>query len=86
MKDLITLPQQIRAADSLNTISEIITDKLRNWDCFDLDVESSMLPAVKRVIKARDLDWEDPGLQYGGVITIVVGVKGADFKAHEEER
>ena len=96
-KSLVKLPERIRAADSLNTINDVITDKLKKWDCFDLDVEESTLPAVKRVFKARNLEWrhlgypdkDDPEAEpciYGGIVTIVVGYKGADFEGHERER
>jgi hypothetical protein len=85
-KALVKLPARIRAADSLNTINDVITDKLKKWDCFDLDVEKSMLSAVKRVAKARDLEWRDPEFEVDNVITIVVGHKGADFEDHERRR
>ena len=95
MKDLIKLPRRICAADSLHKINDILTDKIRQWDVFDLDVEESMIDSVKRVIKARDLEWrnmEFPQLDdsetfiYDGVATLVVGAKGADFEKHEEDR
>ena len=95
MKDIVKQPRRIHAADSLNTINDIITDKVKQWDVFDLDVEHSMLSPVKRVIKARDLEWrhmEFPQLGdgetfiYDGIATLVVGVKGANFEEHEDNR
>ena len=84
--DLVKTEPRIRVSDSLNTISDIITTKLKRWDCFDLDVPKSRLEATKRVIRARDLEWVDPELEVDDVITLVVGVKGADFEEHERMR
>ena len=85
-KDLVKRPTRIEVEDSLSKISDIITGKLAQWDCFDVELPVIRLEAVKRVIKARDLEWADPDLAYDDIIVIVVGVKGADFKDHEERR
>jgi len=76
----------ITPEDSLDRINAVITTKLREWDCFDIGLHKDRLGAVKRVIKARDLEWRDPELAYQDEIVITVGVKGADFKKHDEDR
>jgi hypothetical protein len=82
----VTVPDHITPEDSLSRISDVITNNLKKWDCFDISLHTDRLEAVKRVVKARDLEWRDAELEYQDEVVIVVGVKGADFKKHEEDR
>jgi len=82
-KALVKTEPIIRASDSLSKISEMITDKLKRWDVFDLNVR---LSAVKRILTARDLEYNHPEFEADGVVVIVVGKKGADFDEHERNR
>jgi len=85
--ELITYHHSIpQPPDSLEELNNVLTDKLKKWDCFDFDVPRHRLEAMKRAIEGRDLEWFDPDLEIDDVITIVVGTKGADFEDHERRR
>jgi len=77
--------------DSLEGLSNLITKRLKQWDCFDVNVSSERLSAFKRVIVARGLEWAnmeggDEPFVYDGIATLVVGERGADFEDHERRR
>jgi len=75
--------------DSLEELSNLLTDKLIRWDCFDFDVTVERLNAFKKIIVARGLEWvyamDDP-TPWRGIVTLVVGVPGTDFEEHENLR
>ena len=88
---LKTLPAMPQPPDSLEELSNLITQKLKKWDCFDFDVTLKRLNAVKKIIKGRGLEWQnmhgaDEHFVYQDVVTIVIGVPGADFEDHERRR
>jgi hypothetical protein len=82
----VTVSDYITPEDSLSRINDVITANLKKWDCFDIGLHKDRLEAVKRIIKARDLEWRDAELEYQDEVVLVVGVKGSDFKQHEEDR
>jgi len=86
---LKTLPAMSQPSDSLEELSNLITEKLKKWDCFDFDVTPKRLNAMKKIIKGRDLEWVyamEDSEPYQGIVTLVVGVQGADFEDHERRR
>jgi hypothetical protein len=92
---IVRKPSGIKVSDSLSKINDIISDRIKKWDCFDLDAPLERLDAVKRVIVARDLEWRNmeypekgtgEDFVHDGIVTLVVGVKGADFEDHERRR
>lgn len=85
-KALVETEPAITAEDSLTKINDVITDKLKKFDVFDLNVYKGRSSAVKRVIKARGLEWRNSEFMIGSVIVLVVGVQGADFAEHERNR
>jgi len=87
----IKTPSLPQPTDSLSELSDLLTEKLRKHDCFDFDVTLRRLNALKKIIKARGLEWvhangQDEPFEFEGVVTIVIGVQGADFEKHERER
>jgi hypothetical protein len=77
--------------DSLEELNTLITENLKKWDCFDFDVTPKRLNALKKILKGRDLEWvhmegEDEPFEHKGIITLVVGIQGADFEDHERRR
>ena len=90
-KQLVICQGLQQPPDSLEELSNILTKSLKRSDCFDFDVSPKRLNAMKKIIKARDLEWAhmegaDEPFEYQGVVTIVVGVQGADFEDHEQRR
>ena len=73
---------------SLNELSDEITEKLKKFDVFDIDVPTVRIKAFLKILKARDFEWMPTDFVYDNKETIVVGKKGADFSfdLHEEER
>jgi hypothetical protein len=72
--------------DELRELNDKITEKLKKWTIFDIDVPKRRLSQFIEVIEQRNLVWHDPGLEHKGVVTLVIGKIGSDFKEHEEER
>jgi hypothetical protein len=77
--------------DKLKEIDAEITLKLKSYDVFDLQgFPKRLKDKVIEVIEKRNLKFVDSGdeAMVGEVPTcfLVVGLKGADFTAHEAER
>jgi len=76
--------------DSLEELSNLLTESLKKWDCFDFDVSLKRLNAFKKIVVARELEWVNADgeeqCEYEGVVTLVIGKPGADFEKHERER
>lgn len=82
--------------EELKELNDEITEKLKKWKIFDLDVPVNRLGgligrlklhSIISVIEKRNLIWADPGFSNcKGKRTIVVGVRGSDFAQHEKDR
>ena len=85
------VPPIAQPPNSLEELSNLLTEKLKEYDCFDFDVPMNRLNAMKKIIKGRDLEWvnmegADETFEFNGVATIVIGKPGADFERHEQLR
>lgn len=86
----------LSSTDELRELNDEVTEKLKKWKMFDLDVPVRRLGglvgrlrlnSIISVIEKRNLVWADPGFgDYEGKRTIVVGVRGSDFAQHERDR
>jgi hypothetical protein len=75
------------AIDDLNKVNNEITRKLISHDVFDLEgFPKRLKKKVIEIIEKRNLKYQDDGFEAGGECFITVGLKGADFEAHEAER
>ena len=74
------------SADILRDLNDEITEKLRKFDVFDINVPEISIKQFLQIIKKRNLDWRPTDFIHGNKETLVVGKKGVDFGQHEEER
>lgn len=73
--------------DMLRDANDLITKRLKTYDCFDVNVYTKILKDFYWLLDERNLTYRDPGFgDYEGKTTIVVGVQGADFEDHERRR
>jgi len=85
----VKTPPMQQPPDSLEELSNLLTEKLKEWNCFDFDVSVKRLNAFKKIITGRDLEWVyamEDSVPYQGIVTLVIGVQGADFEDHERRR
>lgn len=86
----VKTPSLPQPPDSLEELSNLLTEKIKESDCFDFDVSLKRLNSFKRIIVARELEWVNADgeeqCEYEGIVTIVIGKPGADFEKHERLR
>lgn len=85
-----TAPKNVKVMffqDYLKEANKKITERLREYNCFDLNYPTKFLENLYWLLEERNLTYRDPGFgEYNGKTTIVVGVQGADFEDHERRR
>jgi len=89
VKDSATEPVNVTIKshiDILNELNDKITEKLKKFDVFDIEVPIIRLKMFLKIVETRHLDWRDIDIEYDDKKVIVVGKKGVNFGQHEKER
>lgn len=72
--------------EELRKLNDEVSSCLKKHNTFDIDVRNPRLSEFIKLVKERNLVWNDPELKRGNKTTIVVGVQGSDFEKHERDR